>query len=326
MGKFKVVQTDFAFGNTTIEDECYKKAGYDYVVIKSGNIDEIKEAVKDADAVTCSYTEMNADMMDAFTKCKVIVRAGIGVNNVDIPEATKRGIMVANVLHYCKDEVSDHAIALAMGMIRKTCYMDRRVRNGLWEGAAPARPIPRINTLWFCTYGFGNIARKMAPKIKAIGFKVAAYDPYVDDSVFEEYGVERIKDESEVLKRADVLSIMCCLNDETRGIINKEKFALMKPSAILINTARGGIINEPDLIEALQTGVIGGAGLDVVVDETPDMNSPLFKLENTIFTPHIAYYSVASDIDLRYGVCRQVVDALEKGEPEFFVNKTEMGR
>ena len=326
MGKFKVVQTDNAFGNTVIEEKCYKDAGYDYVVIESGDLDEIKAAVRDADAVTCSYTEINSDLMDAFGKCKVIVRAGIGVNNVDIEEATKRGIMVANVLHYCKDEVSDHAIALALCMIRKVCFMDRRVRNGAWEGAAPARPIPRINSLWFCTYGFGNIARKLAPKIKAIGFNVAAYDPYVDDSVFEEYGVERIKDESEVLKRADILSMMCCLDNSTKGIINKDKLKLMKESAILINTARGGLINEPDLIEALQNGVIGGAGLDVVADEHPDMNSPLFKMENVCFTPHIAYYSTASDVDLRNGVCRQVIGALEQGEPEFFVNKKEMGR
>ncbi len=326
MKKVKVIYTDNLFKDSSYEKKRYGEFGYEY--LETSGIDEetLKRELKDADAVATSYAEITRDVLNAMDHCKVVLRLGMGVNNIDIPAATERGIMVANVQKYCLDEVSDHALALTLSLVRKTAYMDRQVRAGKWGGANACRPIFRIKDLQFCLYGFGNIARYMARKFKAIGFKIAAYDPFLPDSVFEEAGVERIVNEKELFERADVLAVQLNLTNETRGIISYEKFCWMKPSAIFINTARGGLVDEPGMIRALQEGTIGGAGLDVLADEHPDMTSPLFQMENVCITPHIAYYSEGSDVDLQHIACEQIIGALENGAPEFFINKKELGR
>lgn len=323
MGKFKVVYTDNVYGNSIIEEQRYSEAGYEYVEASDIHEEILKKECRDADAVVCAYGEITGAVISGMERCKVIVKAGMGVNNIDIPAASARKIMVANVQKYCLDEVSDHAVALTLALVRKITYMDRQVRAGVWN-AAMCRPIFRIKDMWCCLYGFGNIARYMAKKYKALGFKMAAYDPYLPDKVFVQEGVERITSEAEIFKRADVLAVQLNLNSTTKGIISYEKFRLMKPSAIFINTARGGLVDEAGLIQALQEGSIGGAGLDVLADEYPNMNNPLFKMENVCITPHIAYYSAGSDIALRNSTCDQVIGALEHGAPEFFLNREDI--
>lgn len=321
----KVVYTDNVFGNSLIEEERYKEAGYEYVEASAYDEETLKKECRDADAVVCCYAQITEGVIQAMENCKVVVKAGMGVNNINIPAASAKGIMVANVQKYCLDEVADHAVALTMSLVRKTDFMDRRVRAGKWEGVAPARPIFRIKEMQFCLYGFGGIARYMAQKFKAIGFRMAAYDPFLPDEVFQQAGVERITEESELFRRADVLAVQLNLNEKTAGIISYEKLKLMKPTAIFINTARGGLVDEPGLIRALQEGTIGGAGLDVLADEHPDMSSPLFQMENVCITPHIAYYSTGSDVDLRHAACEQVIGALERGAPEFLLNGAALG-
>jgi len=322
----KVLYTDSTFGGSELERSRYEAMGYTYVDATAADEKTLIAECRDADAVVCCYAEITANIIAAMENCKVIVKSGMGVNNIDIPAATKKGIMVANVQRYCLDEVSDHAISLTLALVRKVAFMDRRVRAGKWEGVGPCRPIPRIKDLLFCLYGFGGIARYMARKLKAIGFQLAAYDPFLNTEVFEQEGVERITDETELFRRADVLAVQLNLNKDTEKIISFEKFKLMKPSAIFINTARGGLVDEEGLVRALQEGIIGGAGLDVLTSEDPDMSSPLFQMENVCITPHIAYYSLGAEIDLRHGACTQVIDALSKGEPEFFLNKKELNR
>ena len=324
MADFKIVYTDNVFGNNLIEKRRYKDVAFKYVEASDFDEDTLKKECADADAVVCCYAKITSSVIDAMKRCKVIVKAGMGVNNIDISAATEHGIMVANVQKYCLDEVSDHAIALALTLIRKTAYMDRQARAGKWEGAVACRPIFRIKDMVFCLYGFGGIAQNMAKKLKAIGFQVAAYDPFLSDAVFENEGVRRITEENELFRCADVLAVQLNLNPATEGIISYEKMKLMKPTSIFINTARGGLVDEAGLIKALEEGTIGGAGLDVLVEEHPDMNSPLFQMENVCITPHIAYYSTGSDVDLRHKTCDQVVDAILKGEPEYFLNKTQL--
>lgn len=319
----KVVYTDNVFGDAAIEESRYQAAGLTYAEASGTDAATLIRQCADADAVVCCYAKITPEVIQAL-RAKVIVKAGMGVNNIDIPTASARGIMVANVQKYCLDEVSDHALALALTLIRKTAYMDRLCRRGVWNPVA-CRPIPRIRDMTLCLYGFGNIARFIARKGRAIGFQTAAYDPFLPNEVFAAEGVERISEERSLFQRADVLAVQLNLTPETEGIISYGKLSWMKPSAILINTGRGGLVEEPGLIRALQEGVIGGAGLDVLADETPDMASPLFRMENVCITPHIAYYSAGSDVDLRNRTCDQVLDALTKGAPEFLLNRRELG-
>ena len=325
MGKFKVVYTDNIYKDNEIEYRRFAEAGYDFSVASSHDKETLKKECADADAVMLSFIEMDGELINSLQKCKVIVRCGMGFNNVDIPAATKRGIMVANVQKYCLDEVSDHAVALMLTLLRKTAYLSRLLREGIWD-PAKARPIPRLKDLTLCLYGLGGISSRFATKAKAFGMHVAAYDPFLPAEYFEQMGVERIAEEDELFRRADVLSVHLPLNKSTAKIINAEKLAMMKPTAIFLNLARGGLVDEEALIKALQDGKLGGAGLDVLADEFPSMDNPLFQMDNVIVSPHIAYYSEGSDVDLRNYAINQVIGALENGAPEFFLNKKELGR
>lgn len=325
MGKFKVVYTDNIYKDNEIEFRRFAEAGYDFSVASAHDKETLKKECADADAVMLSFIEMDEELINSLQNCKVIVRCGMGFNNVDIPAATKRGIMVANVQKYCLDEVSDHAVALMLTLYRKTAYLSRLLREGVWD-PAKARPIPRLKDLTLCLYGLGGISSRFASKSKAFGMHIAAYDPYLPEEYFEKMGVERITDEDELFRRADVLSVHLPLNKSTEKIISAEKMALMKSNAIFINVARGGLVDEEALIKALQEGKLGGAGLDVLPDEFPSMDNPLFQMDNVIVSPHIAYYSEGSDVDLRNYAINQVIGALENGEPEFFLNKKELGR
>lgn len=325
MGKYKVVYTDNIYKDNEIEYKRFEAAGYDFHVAKGHDEATLIEECRDADAVMISFVEMTEKIINTLDKCKVIVRCGMGFNNVDIPAATKKGIMVANVQKYCLEEVSDHAIALMLTLVRKTAYMSKLLREGVWD-PAKARPIPRLEEMTFGLYGLGGISSRVAAKAKVFGMEVVAFDPFLPETYFEKMGVRRIEKEEDLFRTADVLSVHLPLNDATAKIISYDKMKLMKPTAILINTARGGLVDEAGLIRALQEGTIGGAGLDVLADEFPDMSNPLFQMDNVIVTPHIAYYSEGSDVDLRNYACNQVIQALEQGEPEFILNKKELGR
>jgi len=325
MGKFKVIYTDNIYKDNEIEYRRFGEAGYDFKVLESHDDETILRECRDADGVMVSYVEMTEKLINSLEKCKILVRCGMGINNIDIPAATKKGIMVANVDKYCLDEVSDHAMALMLTLLRKTAYLSRQLREGIWD-PKQARPIPRISELTLGLYGLGAISSRFAVKAKALKMRVTAYDPFLKQEYFDEMGVERIEDELELFRTADVLSVHLPLNKSTAKIISYEKLKLMKPSAIFLNVARGGLVDEAGLIRLLQEGAIGGAGLDVLADEYPSMDNPLFQMDNVIVSPHIAYYSEGSDVDLRNGAINQVMGALENGEPQFFVNRKELGR
>ena len=325
MGKYKVVYTDWVYKDDVIEMKRFGAAGYDFQIASAHDEATLIKECRDADAVMISFADMNANIINAMEKCKIIVRCGMGFNNVDIPAATAKGTMVANVQKYCLEEVSDHAIALMLTLLRKTAYLSRLLQKGIWNPAL-ARPIPRLNELTLGVYGLGGISSRVAAKAKAFGMEVAAYDLYLPDNHFQQMGVKRIEKEEDLFRISDVLSIHLPLNSATAGIITYDKMKLMKSTAIFLNTARGGLVDEDGLIRALQEGTIGGAGLDVLVDEFPDMANPLFQMDNVVVTPHIAYYSEGADVDLRNYACDQVIGALENGAPQFFLNKKELGR
>lgn len=256
-------------------------------------------------------------MIEALPDLKVIARYGIGVDHIDVEAATDHHVFVANVPDFCRDEVADHALALIMSLTRKIVSLNQSVKQGKWA-FFEAAPLHRINTQTVGLVSYGSIARNLSKKLRAIGFKVIAYDPYYQKTD-QETDVELVSLE-ELMGRSDVISIHSPLVKETYHMINKEVLDLAKPNAIIINCGRGSIINENDLIDALQAGKIAGAGLDVLETEPMDLNNPLLSMDNVILTPHAAFYSEEAYQELKRKTALNILDVLQGNQPRYLVN------
>jgi D-3-phosphoglycerate dehydrogenase / 2-oxoglutarate reductase len=261
-----------------------------YRMSKSVNADDIVAVAKDADAVLVTYAKLTREVLTQFTRCKAIGRFGLGVDNIDLPTAKEKGIAVNYVPDYCIREVSDHAMALLLSLIRKIPLSNKLVQSGRWEMPAVV-PIRRIEGTVLGLIGFGHIPRLVAPKAQAFGIKVIAHDPFAKPEVFKAANVESV-DLDTLFKTSDYVSVHAPLLPATRGMMNAAAFARMKKGAYLVNTARGPLIDEPALVAALDSGQIGGAGLDVVAAEPLAKDSPLLGRDNVIISPHTAFYSI----------------------------------
>jgi D-3-phosphoglycerate dehydrogenase / 2-oxoglutarate reductase len=261
-----------------------------YRMSKSVNADDIVAVAKDADAVLVTYAKLTREVLSQFTRCKAIGRFGLGVDNIDLPTAKEKGIAVNYVPDYCIREVSDHAMALLLSLIRKVPLSNKLVQSGRWEMPAVV-PIRRIEGTVLGLIGFGHIPRLVAPKAQAFGIKVVAHDPFAKPDVFTAANVESV-DLDTLFKTSDYVSVHAPLLPATRGMMNAAAFAKMKKGAYVVNTARGPLIDEPALIAALDSGQIGGAGLDVVATEPLAKDSPLLGRDNVIISPHTAFYSI----------------------------------
>jgi D-3-phosphoglycerate dehydrogenase len=261
-----------------------------YRMSKSVNADDIVAVAKDADAVLVTYAKLTRDVLMQLTRCRAIGRFGLGVDNIDLPTAKEKGIAVNYVPDYCIREVSDHAMALLLALIRKIPLSNKLVQSGRWEMPAVV-PIRRIEGTVLGLIGFGHIPRLVAPKAQAFGMRVISYDPFAKPDVFKAAGVEGV-DLDTLLKTSDYVSVHAPLLPATRGMLNAAAFSKMKKGAYVVNTARGPLIDEPDLIAALDSGQVGGAGLDVVAAEPLAKDSPLLGRDNVIISPHTAFYSI----------------------------------
>jgi D-3-phosphoglycerate dehydrogenase len=270
-----------------------------------------------ADALLVTYAKITADMIRQMPRCRVISRFGIGVDNVDLAAATSAGIVVTKVPDYCIDEVSDHAMALLLALVRKIPSSSARTHAGRWEMKAVV-PIHRLRGSVLGLVGFGRIPQLVAPKAQAFGMKVVAYDPFVPQDVFTRAGVEQVE-LPQLLRVSDYVSVHTPLVPETRGLFNKDTFGQMKRGAYLVNTARGPIIDEAALAEALDAGMLAGAALDVMTQEPPPA-SPLFGRENVIITPHTSFYSEESLVELQVKAAQEVVAVLSGRAPRNPVN------
>ncbi|HET7850182.1 MAG TPA: C-terminal binding protein [Pseudolabrys sp.] len=257
---------------------------------KSSGADDILAVARDADAILVTYAKLDGALLRQLTRCKAIGRFGLGVDNIDLPAAKEKGIAVNYVPDYCIREVSDHAMAMLLALIRKIPLSNRLVQAGRWEMPAVV-PIRRIEGTVLGLVGFGNIPRLVAPKAQAFGMKVVAFDPYAQAELFKVANVERA-DFDTLLRTADYVSVHAPLTPATRGLMNADAFAKMKRGAYLVNTARGPLIDEPALIAALDSGQVGGAALDVVASEPLARDSPLLGRDNVIVSPHTAFYSI----------------------------------
>ncbi len=261
-----------------------------YRMSKSVNADDIVAVAKDADAVLVTYAKLTREVLSQFTRCKAIGRFGLGVDNIDLPTAKEKGIAVNYVPDYCIREVSDHAMALLLSLIRKVPLSNKLVQSGRWEMPAVV-PIRRIEGTVLGLIGFGHSPRLVAPKAQAFGIKVIAHDPFAKPDVFKAANVASV-DLDTLFHTSDYVSVHAPLLPATRGMMNAAAFAKMKKGAYLVNTARGPLIDEPALIAALDSGQIGGAGLDVVAAEPLAKDSPLLGRDNVIISPHTAFYSI----------------------------------
>ncbi len=317
MSKYKVVLTDNIFPDLDLERSML--ASVDAELLEAKDNDHMLKLITDADAVINTYAKMSASVIEKLQKCKIIVRNGIGVDTIDIKAASEKRIIVANVPSYCIDEVATHATALILACHRKIFYLEKKVKAGIWN-VKLAAPITAPELSYVGLAGFGRIPRQVCKKVQALGFNVIAYDPYVAQEDADEYNVKMVNIPT-LLKESDYISIHCPLTEETKGMFNYEAFKQMKKTAFIINTARGAVINEKELIAALQEGLIAGAALDVLEKDGITPDHPLLKMDNVIITPHAAWYSEQSIIRRRKQTIEAVINVLNGGEPESFVNR-----
>jgi D-3-phosphoglycerate dehydrogenase len=275
------------------------------------------EIAEQADGVLVTYGKITGDMIRKMKRCRIISRFGIGVDNVDIEAASAAGIAVTRVPDYCVDEVSDHAMALMLALVRKVAFANKSVQGGRWEMSAVA-PIHRIRGSVMGLVGFGRIPQVLAPKALAFGMKVLSFDPYVPAEAMKKAGVEKVE-LVDLVKRSDFISVHSPLTPETHHMFNAELFRQMKPTAYLVNTGRGPIIDEAALAQALDKGQLGGAGLDVLEKEPPT-GSPLLGRDNVILTPHTGFYSEESLAELEVKASEEVVRVLSGQAPRNPVN------
>ena len=319
-----VAVTDHVFPDLDQEREILTRAGHELRFERNAvSTEEVTAAVAGADAVLNCYAKMPSEVIRTLDRCRVIARYGIGLDTIDLDAANERGIVVTNVPDYCIDEVSDHALSLALALARGVTLLDRRVRTGSWT-PTDARPLHRIRGRTFGLVGFGRIARALAVKAGALGYQVVATDPYVGDDTVRNERVEPLSF-AELLERADVVSIHVPLTDESHHLIGSEALAKMKPHAILVNTSRGPLVDTAALRDALASGHLGGAALDVLEQEPPTPDEPLLQRDDVVVTPHAGFYSEESVGELQRKAVDQVVDALAGRRPPYAVNADVVG-
>ncbi|MBI2438739.1 MAG: C-terminal binding protein [Lentisphaerae bacterium] len=318
--KFNVVIADDRYHHYREETDVLNAIGAEIVPIKSQVAADLQQACRSADGLIVNLASITAEVIAAMTRCKIIARYGVGYDNVDLPAATARGIWVANVPDYCGEDVSDQALALLMSCVRKVALRDRQVRAGIWN-IQSAGPQWRLQGKTFVFFGFGQIARILHRKLSGFQLKRSlVYDPFLDAEAIRALGAEKT-DWPTALREGDFLSIHMPLNDQTRGMFNEAAFRQMKPTAILINTSRGPIIDERALERALREGWINSAGLDVFAQEPVARDHPLLKLDNITVSGHTGWYTEESQTELKRKAAENVRDALTRGKPKYAVNK-----
>ncbi len=310
-----VAVTDTVFPTLEPAKEALAVVDAELVLASEPTPEAILEVAAEADALLVTYAKITAEVIAGLKNCKAIGRFGIGTDNIDIPAATAAGIVVTYAPAYCLDEVSDHAMALLLTLARKTAMANALVHAGRWEMPAVV-PIHRLRGQTLGLVGLGNIPQKIVPKAQAFGIEVIASDPYAPDEVFSRLGVRRV-DFDELLATSDFVSVHAPLTPETAGMFNAAAFARMKPNALLVNTARGPLVNVEDLADALEAGQIAGAGLDVLPVEPPPEGLRLIGRDDVILTPHTGFYSEDALLDLQTTVATDVATVLNGGTPRF---------
>jgi len=306
-------------------EQMLKQAGLEVKMVKETSLTE--EAIiangRDADAIICVGTlqPFSKKVMDNLAKCRFISSMGIGYDKVDVKAATENCIFVANIPDYCLEEVSDHMMALILSCTRRIVQLDNKVKEGGWkrdvdpdirQNIWPAMTSLKGQTLGLI--GFGGVSRALVPKAKGFGLKVIAYDPYVPSEIFRDLHVEEVKDLDHLLAEADIVAPNTKLTHETRHIIGLEQLKKMKPTACIVNTARGPLIDPKALYTALTEGYISMAAVDVTEPEPIPADEPLLKLHNFVVTAHSAHFSPSAWGKLLHRPGEEIIRLFKHGE------------
>lgn len=314
----KVVITDYQYENINTERALIEGAGHTLLAYQEKAPERLIPLLRDADAIVTQYSSIDRSVIESLAHCKMIIKYGIGVNNIDVDAATERGIYVCNVPDYGVEEVSDHAVTMLLSLGKKLPVLAAALRSGDW-GYSSVVPLYRLCECTVGLVGFGRIPQTVAKKLSGFGMKMMAYDPWGSEERAKELNVT-LTDMDTIYAEADFISLHCPLTKETTHMINAEALRKMKSTAFLINTARGPIIEEAALIAALRNGVIAGAGLDVFENEPVAADNPLLGMENVIATPHSAWYSETAIAALQRKVADEVVNVLGGNHPFHNVN------
>ncbi|MRY42719.1 MULTISPECIES: C-terminal binding protein [Bacteria] len=318
MDNYVVMITDCDHDSIEIEEKIINNVTNNFKLLNCKTEEDIIENCREADALITQYGKFTRKVLSQLPKCKIIVRYGVGVDSIDLDAATEFNIQVCNVPDYGLNEVSDQAIALMMALTRKVPLMTNSVKNGLWKYEI-SKPIFRLQEQVAGVIGLGRIGNAFAKKAHGLGFKIIGFDPNHKRLNLPDF-IELVEFE-DLVKKSDVISIHCPLQENTKNLIDEAELKEMKSTAYIVNTARGGIINEEALDKALTNKWIAGAGLDVIVKEEADLNNPLFKHESFLCTPHMAWYSEQAFDELKRKVAEQVVSVLKGEKPAYPVNK-----
>jgi D-3-phosphoglycerate dehydrogenase / 2-oxoglutarate reductase len=308
----KVVVTDRKFPSYDIERSVLEPLGVQFEVHECRSGEEVLAVAADADVLMVSWIHITADVIEQLTRCRGIIRYGVGYEMLDTDAAARRGIPVINVPDYCTDEVADHAMLLVLALTRKLPQVTDEVRAGRWAGA-PCRPIHALRDTTLGLFGIGRIGSAVIERARAFGFRLQANDPYAPAELFERLGVERV-DFDTLIATSDVLSLHSPLTDATWHVIDGPVIARMPEGSWLVNVSRGGLIDEDALAEALDSGRLAGAALDVFEQEPLAMDSPLRTAPGLIATSHCAWYSEASFERLQRFAALEAA-RLVRGEP-----------
>jgi len=317
-----IVISDFNYQSIDIERGILNQPDIALKDYQCRTEEDVIAAAKDCDVLIVQFAPVTRKVIESLSRCKAIVRYAIGVDNIDLDAASQRGIYVVNVPDYGIDEVSTSAVTLLLAAIRQLSVAVGAVRSGCWDYAA-TKPLHRTKGARLGLVGLGRIPVEVAKKMAGFGMDIVAFDPYVDESVARDCGV-RLVSFDQLVSTSDYISIHCPLTSETHHLFHKEVFARMKPTAILINTARGSVINEIDLAQACKDRVIAAAAIDVAEVEPIPQDSPLLSLDNVIITPHMAWYSEESIVALKTAVATEALRAARGEMPKNIVNRKEL--
>ncbi len=319
----KALITDYVWPNIDVESEVLRAAGVEPIVAPDTSEETLAELAADADIIMFCFAQVTGNVLRAAEKCMVASRYGIGVDNIDIPTATELGIVVTNVPDYCMDEVTDHAIGMILALNRRLGQHDSEVKRGGWASVVLDQPMHRTRGATIGILGFGRIGRSIADKAVGFGMNIVAYDPLIEPGQSID-GVEIISFE-DVLRRSHFITVHTPLTPETEGMIGTDQLAMMMPGGIIVNCARGGIIQEQALADALHNGHLAGAGLDVVEPAPPPDDHPLLSAPNIIITPHTAFFSQASTIELERRTAQEALRVLNGNPPQNLINPDVLG-
>ena len=308
------------------DEEDYRQIGAEFITQPCETENEIIAAAQDADFVLTFKRPFTRKVIEKLNRCKMIYNIGTGYETIDLAAATEHGICVTYPDGYCTEEVAEHAMALILACARKVLRLDRAVRAGKWDSYEKREirfqilpPMLPLKGQALGLIGFGRISRALVPKAKGFELRVIAFDPYVPSSVFEEFAVESVPLDY-LLGNSDFVSLHAAFIPEARHMLGIKQFKQMKPTAYLINCARGDFIDEPALHTALTQGDIAGAALDVLQAESVGLDHPLLQLENVIITPHAAYYSEESLDRMRRRPYEEIARVINGEWPRWLIN------